>query len=473
MLTISDNTRVRTCQGVQRRDFLRIGTLGLGGLTLSQMIQAQGAEGGRRMANAVKDKAVVLLFLQGGPSQIETFDPKMTAPSEIRSITGEVRTNIPGVTFGGTFPKLASMAHRLAIVRSFASGNGDHQNYMTVAGGDNPTKAPMGTLYARVAGANDPSTGMPNNIIVPAEAVNSQLRLRNNFETDSLNKLISASQNLGANYAFFNPSGGGELRQNLELRLPAGRLSDRRALLSQLDTFRRQADSTGVFENASTYDQQAYDLLLRGVSQAFDLNKEDPRVVANYDTTNHFDQNTVSSWYDMARSSNQLGKQMLLARRLVEHGAGFVTVMDAGWDMHSNNNSPRNLGGMYWLGPQVDHAVAAFLEDVEARGLSDKIMLIVTGEMGRTPRIGGSGGRDHWGNLTPLLIAGGGLKMGQVIGQSDRQAGSPASSPYGPRNLLGTVMETVFDVGEVRVNSSLPREIVAASSAGNYIRELF
>jgi len=455
---------------MHRRDFLRIGSLGLGGLTLGQLMNVQGSEAGRR---AVKDKAVVLLFLQGGPSQIETFDPKMTAPSEIRSITGETRTSIPGITFGGTFPKLAAMAHKISVVRSFASGNGDHQDYMTVAGGGNPTKAPMGTLYARVAGANNPTTGMPNNIIIPAEAASSALRLRNNFETDSLNKLIAASQNLGPSYGFFNPSGGGELRQNLELRLTTERLADRRNLLGQLDNLRRQADRTGAFDNANTYDQQAYDLLLRGVSQAFDLNREDPRVINRYDTTGQFDQALVSSWGDMARSSNQLGRQMLLARRLVENGCGFVTVMDAGWDMHSNGNSPRNLGGMYWLGPQVDHAVSAFLEDLEVRGLSDKVLLIVTGEMGRTPRIGGTGGRDHWGGLTPLLIAGGGLKMGQVIGQSDRQAGTPVSTPYGPRNLLGTVMETVFDVGEVRVTSGLPREIINASNAGNYIPELF
>ena len=127
----------------------------------------------------------------------------------------------------------------------------------------------------------------------------------------------------------------------------------------------------------------------------------------------------------MRRSSNLLGKQMLLARRLVERGCGFVTVMDAGWDMHSNNNSPKGLAGMKWLGAQVDHAVAAFLEDVKQRGLSDKILLIVTGEMGRTPKLSKDGGRDHWGNLTPLLLAGGGLNMGQVIGQSDKQAGAP------------------------------------------------
>ena len=363
MLRISDTSCARTCRGLTRRELLRVGSLALGGLTLSQLLKVQAQEG-RRM---VKDKAVVLLFLQGGPTQIETFDPKMSAPSEIRSITGEVQTRLPGVTFGGTFEKLGAMADRLAVVRSFASGNADHQNYMHVAGGDNPTRAPMGSLYARIAGPNAPQTGMPNNVVVPPEAVSPGLRLPSNFETESLRKLITASSNLGANYAFFDPSGGGELRQNLELRIPRERLTDRRALLNQLDTFRRQADRTGAFENAAAHEQQAYDLLLRGVSQAFDLSREDPRLLAAYDTSNHFSLAEVNRWGDMRRSSNLLGKQMLLARRLVEHGCGFVTVMDAGWDMHSNGNSPKNLDGMKWLGHQVDHAVAAFLDDVRAQ----------------------------------------------------------------------------------------------------------
>lgn len=468
MIRVTANGVVKNCQGSSRREFLRIGSLALGGLTIPHLLKA--SEAGRSL---VKDKAVVLLFLQGGPSQIETFDPKMTAPVEIRSITGEVQTNLPGVTFGGTFRKLAAMADRLAIVRSFASGNADHQNYMTVAGGDNPTRAPMGTLYARIAGPNSPQSGMPNNVIIPAEAVSPGLRLQQNFETDSLRKLVGSSQNLGANYAFFDPSGGGELRQNLELRIAPDRLADRRGLLTQLDTFRRQADRTGAFESAAAYDQQAYDLLLRGVAQAFDLSREDPRVVNRYDTSGIFDMAEVTRWGDMRRSSNLLGKQMLLARRLVEHGCGFVTVMDAGWDMHSNNNSPRNLFGMHWLGNQVDHAVSTFLHDVEARGLSDKILLIVTGEMGRSPRIDRNGGRDHWANLTPLLLAGGGLRMGQVIGQSDRQAGAPVTERYTPRHLLGTVMETVFNVGELRLMPDLPRDVVNATTAGTVIRELF
>jgi uncharacterized protein (DUF1501 family) len=468
MFTLSDNSKVRTCRGFSRRDFLTIGSLALGGLTLPQLLQAQ-SEGRRPL---VKDKSVVFLFLQGGPSQIETFDPKMSAPVEIRSITGEVQSRLPGVTFGGTFPKLAAMADKLAVVRSFASGNADHQNYISVAGG-NDLRVPMGTLYSRVAGTNHPRTGIPTNVILPAEAVANNFRFPQNFETQSLQKLVQAGQHLGASYSFFDPSGGGELRQNLELRMPRERLTDRRNLLQQLDTFRRQVDETHAFDNISAYERQAYDLLLRGVAEAFDISRENPRVLARYDTSGMFSLADVHRWGDMRRSSNLLGKQMLLARRLCESGCGFVTVMDAGWDMHSNNNSPRNLGGMYWLGPQVDHAVSAFLEDVEARGLSDKILLVVSGEMGRTPRIGREGGRDHWANLTPLLIAGGGLRMGQVIGQSDRQAGTPATDRYTPQHLLATIMQVLFDTAEVRLAPALPRDVERTVTGGTAIRELF
>ncbi len=471
MFTLTDNTKVATCKGTTRRDFLKIGSLALGGLTLPQLLAAR-AQGDARTRQLVKDKSVVFLFLQGGPSQIEFFDPKMSAPAEIRSLTGEVQTRIPGVTFGGTFPRLANMADKFSIVRSFATGNADHQNYMTTASGDNPTRAPMGSLYARVAGANNNRTGIPSNVLVPPEAVIQNFRFPQNFETQSLQKLVQSSQNLGASYSFFDPSGGGELRQNLDLRISRDRLTDRRALLQQLDTFRRAADSTHAFDNIGAYEQQAYELLLRGVAEAFDVSREDPRLLARYDTSGLFSLADVHRWGDMRRSSNLLGKQMLLARRLCEAGCGFVTVMDAGWDMHSNNNSPRNLGGMMWLGTQVDHAVSAFLEDVEARGLSDKILLVVTGEMGRTPRINNNGGRDHWATLAPLLIAGGGLRMGQVIGQSDRQAGAPASERYTPQHLLATVMQTVFDVPEVRLQSSLPREVERAVTSGTPIREL-
>jgi hypothetical protein len=452
-----------------RREFLRVGSLALGGLTLPGLLGLRAAtqEAGR----LTTDRAVVFLFLQGGPSQIDLFDPKMTAPEEIRSIFGEVQTSLPGVTFGGTFPKLARLADRLAVVRSFASGNADHQNYLAVAGG-NPLKVPLGTLYARVAGTNNRRTGIPTNTLVTPEAAGPDVKLLQNFETQALQKLVAASQGLGAGYAFFDPSGGGPMRQDLELHLPRDRFDDRRGLLRQLDTFKRRADATRAFDHASDYEQRAYEVIVRGIAQAFDLTKVDPKTIERYDTSSLFNLAEVHKWGDMRRSSNLLGRQLLLARRLVEAGCGFVTVMDAGWDMHSNGNSPKGLGGMKWLGGQVDHAVSAFLEDVRQRGLGDKVLLVVSGEMGRTPKINKNGGRDHWGNLTPLLLAGGGLKMGQVIGQSDKQAGAPATEKYTPANLLATVMHTLLDVGQVRVTREVPSNVLDVVTGGKPIAPL-
>ena len=452
-----------------RREFLRIGSLALGGLTLPGLLaaRARAAAAGR----PTTDRSVVFLFLQGGPSQIDTFDPKMTAPAEIRSVFGEVQTALPGVTFGGNFPELAQRANRLAVVRAFASNNADHQNYVAIAGA-NALKAPMSALYARIAGPNHPDTGIPSSALVTPEAIGPEAKVQQNFETDALKKFVAAGQTLGPAYGFFDPSGGGGMRDDLILKLPRERFDDRRALLDQLDTFKRRADVTGVFADASTYEQQAVDAILRGVGQAFDLSKEDPAVVARYDTSGLFNLDEVHKWGDMRRSSNLLGKQMLLARRLVEAGCGFVTVMDAGWDMHSNGNSPKGLGGMKWLGPQVDHAVSAFLDDLRDRGLSEKVLLVVTGEMGRTPKINKNGGRDHWANLTPLLLAGGGLKMGQVVGESDRQGGAPAGEKYTPENLLATVMRTLFDVGAVRATRGVPGAVVDAATGGKAIEPL-
>ena len=470
MFSFVDRVLDPRSQKMSRREMLRVGSLGLGGLSLSGMLAAKAHGAGS--ASLVKDKAVVLIFLQGGPTQIETFDPKMSAPAEIRSMTGEIQPKIPGVTFGSDFPKLAARANKFSVVRSFASNNGDHQNYLTVSGGDNKLKVPMGSLYARVAGANHPVTGMPSNCVVLPEAVSTTYKPKQNFETQSLKKLLDNAKGLGAAYAPFDPSGGGELRQNLEMHLPRARFDSRRQLLVSLDTFRRQVDSTRLFDNANAYEQQAYELIIKGVVDAFDINKEDQRVIDRYDTSRMYDQLEVQKWYDMARSSNLLGKQLLMARRLVEAGCGFVQVMDAGWDMHANNNSPRNLGGLRWLGGQVDHALSAFLDDLENRGLSEKVLVILTGEMGRTPRINGNGGRDHWGSLTPLLVAGGGLKMGQVIGQSDRQAGAPATEKYTPKNLLGTVMHTVFNTGELRITRDVPKNIADSTTDSLPIPEL-
>ncbi len=502
MFTLSDKAPAHHCQGYSRRDFLRVGSLGLGGLGLSSLTladlfaaraqagSASGGSGGAGLKHYIKDKSVVLLFLHGGPSQLETWDPKPDASTDIRTMFGTVKTKLPGVQFGSHFPRMAKLADKLAIVRSFQSRNGGH-TYESVAVANNPLKAAMSAVYARIAGCNHPTTGMPLSTLLLPEAVQAGIALGSNFETSALGSVTQPGM-LGPNYEAFNVAGyvskgdgskregekksrsssGSPVRDNMELRIEPDRLADRRHLLSQLDRMRRDAERSHALDTMTQYQQQAFEVITKGVGDAFDLSKEDPRTIDRYDTSKLFRLDEVTRWFDMKRASNMLGHQMLLARRMCEAGCGFVTVSDCGWDMHSNSNSPKNLGAMHMLGPQVDHAVAAFLEDVAARGLSEKILLVITGEMGRTPRINGNGGREHHANLTPLILAGGGLRMGQVVGESDRNAERPHTDPYGPEHLASTIYHTLFDLGQLRLDSSVPRDVANVVQGGSPIKEL-
>jgi hypothetical protein len=211
------------------------------------------------------------------------------------------------------------------------------------------------------------------------------------------------------------------------------------------------------------FQRQAFDTVVRGVGEAFDLRREDPRLVGRYDTAPLVNPDAVSRrnnrpfYLDNART---LGRLLLLARRLCEAGCGFVTVTtNFVWDMHADSNNAPVAEAMPFVGGPLDHALSAFLEDVRARGLEEKILLVATGEMGRTPRVNRNGGRDHWGNLTPLLFSGGGLRMGQVIGRSSRDGGTPASQPLTRRHLIATVMHTLLDPGQVRVRRDVPGDV--------------
>lgn len=468
MLSIIGNGYNRDCEGVTRRELLRIGALGMSGLTLPGLLAAK--------ANAayegsfIKDKAIVLLFLQGGPTHIETFDPKMMAPSEYRAMFGEVKTNSPGVTFGKHFPQLAGLADKLAIVRSFRHGVGSHRTASElVAAGGNPTQATMGTIYSRLAGGSNRVTGIPNNVVLTPPAAGEKYK-----GLGTQTERVTGIGSLPATYKAFDPSSGGELIENMKLRLAEDRLDDRRELLTQLDGIRREADATGVVSGADRFQQQAFDVIVGGISKAFDLSNEDPRLVERYDT-GAFE---IPAWLKKkkkksnvpAQSPIGLGKQLILARWLVEAGCGFVTVTSAGWDMHGNAFGVND--GMPLLGPSVDKAVSAFIGDLEARGLSDKVLLVITGEFGRTPRINKKGRRDHWGNLCTLAFSGGGLPMGQVIGDSDRTASRPSTEPITVQNLLGTIMHSVFDVGQLRLETSVPSEIARTLTGSQPISQL-
>jgi hypothetical protein len=435
-----------------RREFLRVGGLALGGLSLPQLYA------GTKLSDAAKpltDKSVVFLFLHGGPSQIETFDPKMTAPAEIRSATGEIKTALPGVTFGGTFPKLAAIADKLTVVRSFTTGDANHDIKPIV--GKDSFGANLGAAYASVAGGNHPDTGMPLNVLLFPRSVEPTSQPGQT----GFGKFNSHGP-FGTAAIPFQPDGDGTLKKDMKLALPMEKLDDRKTLLAQLDRVKLAAENA---EGLDSTREKAFSVLLGGVGDAFDLAKEDPKTVANYDTatwvnTEKFDKkwNNHKFYVDNAKT---LGKLLLLARRLCERGAGFVTVTtNFVWDMHADVNNATMVEGMSYMAPPLDHAVSAFIQDVRQRGLEDKILLVVCGEMGRTPRINGKGGRDHWGGSAPLLLAGGGLKMGQVIGQSTRDAGMPATEPVRNKHLISTVMNALFETGKLRVTRGVSREML-------------
>ncbi|HEV3025767.1 MAG TPA: DUF1501 domain-containing protein [Pirellulales bacterium] len=444
-----------------RREMLRIGGLALGGLSLPGWLATRAAAAAP--SRLITGKSVVFLFMHGGPSQIETFDPKMTASSDVHSATGELATSLPGVTFGGTFPRLATMAHKLSVVRSFVTGDGNHDLKPIV--GRDTSGANLGSLYSAVAGANHARTGMPTNAALFPQAVDPTtgpaIKSFGQFE---------ATGALGAGYAPFVPGAGGDLQNDMELHLSPDRLGDRRSLLAELDRVRFAFEGDGSGRGLNQLREQAFSTIAGGVAGAFDLSRENPAVVARYDTAPLVrpDQisrrwNNYNHYVDNAKS---LGKLLLLARRLCEAGCGFVTVTTSFvWDMHADENNAGVEEGMRYMGVPFDYAVSAFLEDVAQRGLSDDILLVCCGEMGRTPRINARGGRDHWGGLAPLLLAGGGLKMGQVVGQSTRDAGESLADPVRIGNLVSTVLRTLIDVSELRVTRGVPREIVAAASA--------
>jgi hypothetical protein len=393
------------CDGSTRRDFLKVGALGLGGLMLPDLLRARAAaaEGGQ----STRKTSVVWLWLGGGPTHVETFDPKMSAPQEFRSTVGAVKTNLPGVELGGVFPKMAQVADKMAFVRSFAHRNSGHgggthwvmtgYDFPPADNGQAPIKPGLGSILARYRGANNPSTGLPT--YVRMQGI-----------------LGDGPAWLGQAYAPFDT--GGNARRNMNLKVPLQNLEDRRSLLKSFDKLDRTLDRSGLVQGLDSFEKQAFDLILSRARESFDVTREDPRVRDRY--------------------GKGLGEQLLLARRLCEAGVGFVTLHFGGWDMHGS--IAQNMKN---LGPRVDQAVAAFVEDTADRGLDEDILLVITGEFGRTPRINGSAGRDHWAPLSTLALAGGGLKMGQVVGESTAKAEVPKTTPITPQNLMATVLHVL------------------------------
>lgn len=433
MLTLYFDRQNRDCEGGTRRDFLRIGALGLGALTLPDLLRAQAMA--RMEGRPTKEASVVWLWLGGGPTHIETFDPKPNAPSEFRSTVGEVLTTLPGVQLGSVFPKLAQHMKNLAVVRSFAHTNSGHGGgtHWVMTGHDFPPAdqgqeqiwPSIGSITAASRGTTHHATGMPRYVALQ--------RIYGDGPAD-----------LGVGHAPFEA--GGQAMANMNLAVDARRLHDRRFLLAQFDRVKRVADTTGTVAGMSQFSEQAFSLITGKAKEAFRLEEEDPKTKDRY--------------------GSGLGAQLLVARRLCEAGAGFVTLHYGGWDMHGQiGNALRQRC------PELDHAVAAFVADCVERGVDKNILLVITGEFGRTPRVNPGAGRDHWAPLSTLALAGGGLRMGQVVGDSNERAEIPKTTPISPQDLLATVYHVMGFDPNFQFGNKAGRP-VAPLSVGEPIAEL-
>lgn len=425
MLEIQHGSASSNCQGMSRRTAIKAGFLGLSGLSLSDLfrLQAQGAA-------TKKETAVILLWLDGGPSQLESYDPKPDAPSDYRGPYGAIATNVPGIFISDILPLHAQHADKMVFVRSVHHGTGDHfagAHWMLTGrfGSTSlslPQKYPsVGSYVSRVRGANQP--GLPAYVGLPAAqsvylfpGYQGAAYLGQSYNPFDVNREQSY---LGANSTA--PISRPKCLENFTTgengQTSAGRVN----LLTGLDNLHRKLDQSGTMDAMDRYQQEAMSMILGGrAREAFDVDKEDPRIADKYGR---------GPW----------GRYTLMARRLVEAGVTFVTVDMPHWDDHSNIKE----GHGYKL-PHVDRAVSALMEDLQARDMLDRVLVMVMGEFGRTPRIntGQPGipipGRDHWGDAISVLMAGGGLKGGQVVGKTTSKAEHPIERPLKPADILAT-----------------------------------
>ncbi|MFN0068873.1 MAG: DUF1501 domain-containing protein [Limisphaerales bacterium] len=416
------------CDGVSRRIFLKIGALGLGGLTLPQVLRAEASAGVRSAGQA--HKAVIMIFLPGGPSHQDMFDLKMDAPAEVRGEFKPIPTNVPGVEICEHLPRLAHQADKYTIIRSMVGMEDRHEAFQCYTGRLNRSQPAggfpsMGSLLAKLEGSGDPA--------VPAFL---GLAPKMGHAPWSDNGVAGY---LGAAYAPFEINKGGGKDDMVLNGITLDRLSDRRALLGSLDTFRREVDASGQMAGLDAYTQQAFGILTSSkLVTALDLANEDPRVVERYgkgDPKNRDD------------GGPKLMEQFLIARRLVEAGARCVTLAFSRWDHHGDN-----FGALRQDLPLLDQGLSALIEDLHQRGLDRDVSVVVWGEFGRTPTINKDGGRDHWPRVSCALLAGGGLKHGQVIGSTDRLGGEAASRPVQFGEVHATLYHALgLDVNQVTV----------------------
>lgn len=435
MLTIPSQGGERFCDGVSRRSFLKIGGLGLGGVALPGLLNAENQSGQR------SQKSVIMVFLAGGPPHQDMFDLKVDAPSEIRGEFSPIKTNVPGMEICELFPQLAKMGDRLAIIRSMVGAHGGHDAHQCLTG-RSPRNAPpggwpsMGAVMSKLQGAAD-------------KAVPPFVGLSPKCGHDEWGD-PGAPGFLGTAHSAFTPNRGGGQADIVLKNISIERLSDRKALLNSFDQFRREVDSTGMMEGMDAFNQQAFGVLTSSkLADALNLDKEDPRLVERYGKGTE-KLTADGPWKRL--------DQFLMARRLVQAGARCVTIGFSRWDWHGQNFK-RGREDF----PLLDQGLSALLDDLKSHGMDKDVSVVVWGEFGRTPQINASAGRDHWPKVSCALLAGGGMNTGQVIGATDRNGGEAADRPVDFQEVFATLYHNVgIDVRTATVNdlNGRPRYLV-------------
>ena len=371
----------------------------MGGLALPQLLQAEQLAGIRK-----SHKAVIMIYLVGAPPHQDMFDLKTEAPLEIRGPHRPMRTNVPGIEISEHMPRCARIMDKLVPIRTmYGSPSGDHDSFICYTGRPVPKQPPggwpsIGSTLSKLQGQTDP--GIPAFVGLAPKAGHPPYGSPGHPGF------------LGPAFSAFRPNGPGmeDLRLN---GVTLDRLSDRRALLTGFDRFRRELDNSGLVEGLDAFNQQAFGILTSSkLMEALDVGREPAKVRERYgkgDPANYGD------------GAPRNCEQFLVARRLVEAGARCVTLNFGRWDFHSNNHSE-----LLTHLPLFDQAMSALVEDLHERGLDKDVAVVAWGEFGRTPQINADGGRDHWPQLGCALLAGGGMRTGQVIGATDRLGGEIA-----------------------------------------------
>jgi hypothetical protein len=437
MLRITGSRTSRFCDGVSRRGFLRIGALGLGGMAMPEILRAESVAGG---GGAVGSKAVIMIFLPGGPPHQDMWDLKMEAPAEIRGEFKPIRTKVPGIEVCELFPKMAERMDKFSIIRSVVGSTGEHAAGQCLTGRPRPN-APaggwpsIGSYVSRLHGQSTP--GMP-------AFVGLSPKMGHAPWADP-----GQPGFLGPAHAPFQPNGGGS--SDLVLNdITLDRLRDRRALLESFDSLRRDIDASGMLGAMDAFQQQAMGVLTSSrLAEALNLDREEASVRARYGG------GTMKCRDD---GGPECPEQFLMARRLVEAGVRCVTIGFNRWDWHNNN-----FGQARAVFPQLDNGLTALVDDLHASGLDKDVSVVVWGEFGRTPQINAEGGRDHWPRVSCAALAGGGMTHGQVIGATDRLGGEAVARPVDFQEVFATLYHAMgIDTRTATVNdlNGRPRYLV-------------